>query len=455
MACQESCHGPGDVFAERIGVGVIFSRWKLVEHSRRLGRPRQPKRQVRGSPSGGQRLDRETRVCVVGSGWTFVSGISAYTCRLTNALAEDYTVSAILMRRLLPRRLYPGADRVGKSLMDLHYRDDVEVFDGVDYFWVPSMIAALRFLLRERPDVIVLQWWSGTVLHSYLALAAIGRLLGARVVIEFHELQDTGEVSFPLVHAYVAHLIRPLLRLSSAFVVHSEFDREGVREHFGIQDAHVVPHGPYDHLIRSNIPGTQETDGPFSILFFGTIRPYKGLENLVEAFGQLGSEEAALFRLLIVGETWEGWDLPAQLIAANSHRELIVFDNRYVRDDELADYLAQADAVVLPYLRSSSSGPLHLAMAHGLPVVVTDVGGLREAAGEYPGAQFVQPGDVDGLRQALLSLPGWSGTRYQDPHSWDRSRDLLRAILSPESEERPCPPVGLESIPRAFGGDGP
>ncbi|MET0414554.1 MAG: glycosyl transferase, partial [Actinoplanes sp.] len=58
---------------------------------------------------------------VVGSGWRFLSGISYYTCRLSNALEQRYAVGAILMRQLLPTRLYPGRDRVGQRLSDLSY----------------------------------------------------------------------------------------------------------------------------------------------------------------------------------------------------------------------------------------------------------------------------------------------------------------------------------------------
>src|SRR4051794_33658394 len=135
--------------------------------------------------------ERRTRVLVVGSGWHFLSGISYYTCRLSNALSERYEVGAILMRRLLPRRLYPGRVRVGKRLSDLRYAPGVRVFDGIDWFGPPSLLAAVRFLRRFRPDVLVLQWWTGTVLHSYLVLCLVARLAGVRVVIEFHEVQDT------------------------------------------------------------------------------------------------------------------------------------------------------------------------------------------------------------------------------------------------------------------------
>jgi glycosyltransferase involved in cell wall biosynthesis len=393
------------------------SQWRRI-----LGRPIAPP----GSPTLG---DGPPRICVVGSGWRFVSGISVYSCRLANAFAEEYQVSVILMRRLLPRRFYPGADRVGADLMNLRYRDDIDVLDGVDYFWFPSMVRAVRFLLRRRPEVVLFEWWSGTVLHSYLALAIVSRLLGARIVIEFHEILDTAEASRRLAPIYVRFLIRPLLRLATVYVVHSEFDQHAVRSNFGLSDAVVVPHGPFDHVGGGERPPLRDPDGICSLLFFGTIRPYKGLEHLIEAFGLLSPEDAARYRLVIVGETWEGWDLPAKRIASSPHRSRITFVNRYVHDDEAVDYFAAADAVVLPYLRSSSSGPLHLAMSWGLPVVVSDVGGLREAAGDYQGVRFVRPADVGDLRVALLDVVDLSGYRYEDSHSWARSTRRFGEVL--------------------------
>ena len=132
-----------------------------------------------------------TRVCIVGPGTRFLSGITYYTYGLAGALAGEVRVSAVLMRRLLPRFLYPGRRRVGTDISTIALPDGVRAYDGVDWFWLPSLLGALRFLRREKPDVLVLQWWTGTVLHSFLALAFAARRRGARVVIEFHESLDT------------------------------------------------------------------------------------------------------------------------------------------------------------------------------------------------------------------------------------------------------------------------
>jgi len=363
---------------------------------------------------------RDTRVMVVGAGWRFTSGISHYTYRLSTALAEEYQVSALLVRRLVPKRLYPGASRVGANINDAVYPPDIQVYDGVDWYWGPSMEGALRFIDQQRPDVLIFQWWTGAVLHSYLRLARYAVRCGARVILEWHEGQDVGEAVLPGTRQYVRSLMPYLLSRTSGHIMHSDFDLHAITSAYEIsgRPLQVIPHGAYDHLARASRPPQRSSDEPFRLLYFGVVRPFKGVEDLIEAFSSLDRAQAESFRLAIVGETWEGWQAPAEAIAASPHRDLIERVDRYVTDQEVAAYYDQADAVVLPYHRSSASGPLAIAMSAGLPVVVTAVGGLVEAVRDYEGALQVPPQNPTALRDALLRLVERRGCRYEDPHSW-------------------------------------
>jgi glycosyltransferase involved in cell wall biosynthesis len=369
------------------------------------------------------RETRELRVCVVGAGTRFLSGMSYYTLHLINALACHYRVSAILMRQLLPTRLYPGWKRVGKNLTRLQYDLRARVFDGVDWYWLPGMVRALALLLDERPDVVVFQWWSGTVLHSYLLLALVARLLGARTIIEFHEVLDPAEAKLPPAQAYVRLLAPLLLRLTHGFVIHSQYDKKLLHSHYnlGQRPVAMIGHGPYNHYHCS---GEQREAIPTSccnLLFFGLIRPYKGLDDLIRAFDALPEDEIDGYWLTVVGETWEGWNLPATLIEGSRYRERITFVNRYVSDEEVACFFGQADALVLPYHRASASGPLHIGMSCGLPIVATRVGGLCEAIAGYDGAILVEPEDLDALQDGLRQAREQRGKRYSDPHSWEQT----------------------------------
>jgi glycosyltransferase involved in cell wall biosynthesis len=376
---------------------------------------------------------RGSGVVVVGSGTRFISGVSHYTRYMAVALAERTPVSVILMRRLIPQALYPGRERVGVKLTDAQYPPEIPVFDGVDWYWFPSVFGALRLLYRQRPQMLLLEWWTGAVLHTYLLLALVARLQGARIIIEIHEIQDTGEAEVSAARTYVERLGRWLMSLADAYVVHSEFDRRALQESFATihRPIRVVRHGPYSHYaVDASEPLRDAPADVCNLLFFGTIRPYKGLEDLVHAFEALAAEEHdTRYWLTVVGETWEGWTKPTEMIERSRHRERITLVNRYVSDGDASRWFAGADIVVLPYRRSSASGPLHMAMDAGLPVVVTDVGGLPDASRQYDGVVLVVPTDPSALREGIERAVALRGRRFADEGSWASSAEAVLSIL--------------------------
>ena len=378
------------------------------------------------------------RVLVVGAGTHFLSAMSYYTLRLTNALADRYLVGAIPMRRLIPTFLYPGRSRVGSTTTCLDYDSAIDVFDGIDWFWGSNFFRDLIRLRKWKPDVVIFEWWTGSVLHTYLALALLARLQGASIIVEIHEVVDSGEERIPFARAWIAVLGRPFFRLVSAFVIHSESDREPVNKSYRLRGRPcvVIPHGPLDHHSSKNATGISAgisyrsaPSDTLNLLFFGLIRPYKGLEDLVRAFDLFDDEEVKSYWLTVVGETWEGWDLPVRLIQQSRHRQRITLINRFVHDDEVVAHFANADAVVLPYHRSSASSPAHVAMSNGLPLVITAVGGLPAAVKDYEGAILSSPRDPVSLRDAIRLLPALRGRRFRDPHSWNRTVTLYENLM--------------------------
>ena len=380
-------------------------------------------------------------ICAVGPGWKFTSGISYYTCRLANSVADNQQeISVILLRHLLPRCLYPGRRRVGLSHSNMNYRDNIPVYDGIDWFWGMSLVRALKFLRDRRPKVLLLQWWTAATLHTFLMLTLVGRILGARVVLEVHEIQDPGEAGLAAARRYGEWGLRTLLRLAHGCIVHSKSDLQMLEKGYGPLKVRVAlaAHGPYDQYIdvTENSNGANgdtlaavrkaPKPGSVNILFFGLIRPYKGLEDLLQVFNSLPREEAERLWLTVVGETWEGCTEPAHLIASSPHADRITFVNEYVPDSVVAAAFAHADIAVLPYRRSSSSGILHIAMSWGIPVVVTNVGGLLEAASGYEGAVFIPPGDSVALREGIMRSVQLVGHKFADPRDW---RDNVAAIM--------------------------
>jgi glycosyltransferase involved in cell wall biosynthesis len=385
---------------------------------------------------GDGRTSAGSVVLIVGPGDRFLSGVSYITAMLTTAMAERGPVAALLLRRLCPRVFYPGRARVGTTDGALSL-PKVPVFNGLDWFWGPSALGAWRFWRRTRPSLVILHWWTGTVLHSYVALALLAKRAGARVVIEFHEAQDVGEARLPLVGRYTRAGMRLLLSRADAVAVHSEFDRLALRETYPqLADlpTEVVPIGPFGNHVP---PGDADHDGevsaprpgePVRLLIFGVVRPYKGHAELAEAV-RLLTMSGLDIHLTVVGEVWQGYRQPLDELAAILPPDRLTVVERFVADEEVPAFFAAADLLVLPYRRSSASGPLLTAMAWGLPVVTTAVGGLVEASAGYSGAVLVPPCDpaalADGIRSALPLI----GTKHADPNSWARTAERYAALF--------------------------
>lgn len=378
-------------------------------------------------------MSRRREVCLVGPGKHYLSGVTYHSYGLASALAERGPVGVVLLRSLLPRRWYPGAGRVGADLSSLRLPRAVRRYDGVDWWWVPSMIGAVAFLVRRPPAVLVVQWWSAAVWHTQLVLAAVASTLGATVVVEVHEVVDSGEGAHPIGRAWVRHVAPRLMARADHVVVHSRSDRDLVGAQLGVapERTTVIPVPPFDAYDLGEVrePVVPVDERCCRLLFFGTIRPYKGLEHLVEAFGQLcAADDHPRWLLSVVGETWEGWTGPVELIARSPVHDRVTFVNRYVRDEEVDAHFAAADIVVLPYLRSSTSGPLLVAMAYGLPVVVTRVGGLPEAVEGYTGAVLCDPGDPGALVEAIGKAETLRGEHHRPVRTWADTADAHLAL---------------------------
>ncbi len=366
-------------------------------------------------------------ICIVGPSKRFLSGISYYTIRLANAMGAEKDVSVICFRQLLPTFLFPGKSHVGKNISDLNFSPGIPVFDGMDYNNPLTWIQAYRFLKAQKPDIIVLQWWTSSVAHMQLLLKMFAGLLHKpKIIVEFHEVVDPFEESILPIRLYSKMTGKLLRRNLDAYITHSESDKKLVAERYSIapEKIHVIPHGLYDQYgelldiieARKNLSINEE----FVILSFGLIRKYKGIPYLIRAFEQLPPEILEKSRLLIVGEIWEDRKELLDRIKASPFYDRITLVDEYVPDEKINVYFSAADVVVLPYLRASQSGIAHIAMSFGKPVVVSEVGGLKESMAKYEGTFFVPPGDVDSIRKAILSQFG-ERKHYDAPdQKWDR-----------------------------------
>ena len=201
-------------------------------------------------------------------------------------------------------------------------------------------------------------------------------------------------------------------RLSDHLFVHTEQMKRELLDSFGVSEntVSVIPFGinnsvpetdlsPKQAKLRLGIPETDKT-----ILFFGAIRPYKGLEYLIEAFGKLLYDQQE-YRLIIAGEpkreSKDYLEKLRQLLNGQPLASRTVQDVRYIPDDETEIYFKAADVLALPYTHIFQSGVLFLAYSFGLPVVASDVGSFGEDVIEGVTGFLCRPRDAGSLAEAL------------------------------------------------------
>ncbi len=310
---------------------------------------------------------------------------------------------------------------------------------------VPDMLA-FRRAAGTGADVVHFQWLDLQWLDAYL-------LPRRPLVITAHDLLPREG------RAGQARAQRRLYDRADALVVHSAYGRRRLVDGLGVDAAkvHVIPHGAFAHLAAAGddpepLPSElAAVPGPV-VLFFGLLRPYKGLETLLEAWrGVPGAE------LWIVGRP-RGVELARLRAQADAS---VRFVPRFVSDAELSAFFRRADIVVLPYggvERFDFSGVLATALAFGRPIVLSDVGGFAEVAARGA-ARLVAPDDVDALREALTHVLASSGERERlaaaalaaarGPYSWDAAaRETLALYQRLVGKKSQSPDIG-ENIPRS------
>jgi D-inositol-3-phosphate glycosyltransferase len=285
------------------------------------------------------------------------------------------------------------------------------------------------------------EWFDRTVLMLYY------RLLGKKIAITAHNVNAGQRDSADSLLNRIT--LRIQYQLVHHIFVHTKKMKSQLSEEFGVrQDAITV----IRHPVNNAFPDTDLTPaqakrrlgirpGEKTMLFFGRLRPYKGLEYLLAAFERLSAEDPG-YRLIIAGESKKGsekyFDDIGSQINTHVNREQIIERIEFIPDEQAELYLKAADVLVLPYKDIFQSGVLFLAYSFGLPVVATDVGSFREEIDEGKTGFICRPDDAADLARALQEyfasdlFLGLSSSRKElrdyayAVHSWDAVAQLTR-----------------------------
>ncbi|MCD4781119.1 MAG: glycosyltransferase family 4 protein [Candidatus Omnitrophica bacterium] len=195
------------------------------------------------------------------------------------------------------------------------------------------------------------------------------------------------------------------IKHSSSFIVHGEKMKTDLVSRYSLneKDVHVIPHGEFSFYKRMIRPDGQELIGTVNykrILFFGSIRPNKGLEYLIKAEPYI-SKKFSRYKICIAGNFSGTLDYYMNLIKDKNKFEII---DDYILSSQVATLFENSDIVVLPYVSATQSGILPLAFGFGKPVVATDAGSISEILEDGKTGYIVPVKDEKLLAEAISKL---------------------------------------------------
>jgi len=348
------------------------------------------------------------RICVVGPTHPIKGGISHYTTLLVRALRKNHDVLFQGYAYQYPSIIYPGTSQTSE--------DDSPIIEDAEFIWhtlKPWTLTKIARRVKEfKCDLVVLSWVTHFFGWHIARLAhLIHKIAGCPVVLLCHNVKQHED----------RPLEGPLTRMAfdsvDAYIVHSQEDYDNL---LSIRPDAVIRknfHPTYDifasaaEWTRSDARVKLELDDQYMVLYFGAVRPYKGLKWLVEAAWRIVSSIPGT-QIWCVGDYWDGtgdFEKQAESLGIlfnpdNPPAGGVRFINRYTPNEEVGMYFMASDLVVLPYESATQSGIVQIAYGFAKPCLVTDVGGLPEVVLDGKTGYVVPPKDPDAIAEKVIEF---------------------------------------------------
>lgn len=336
-----------------------------------------------------------SRIVLVGPSWPLRGGIARTTTALAEALDRRGCLAAFeTPRRQYPAWLYPGQHDSDPDACP-HLSWARSTFGVLEPWTWPGVLARAR---RARPDALVIPYWTWVWAPLWLAML---RRVPAPALAIVHNPADHDAA------ALARSAARRVLGRCRGFLCHARAVADHVNASFPGRPVEVHPLPPdvsprtadrREARARLGIAGDR-----CAVLCFGLIRPYKGVDVLLDAVARLPADTA--LTLLLCGEPWgdQGPKLTRRL-ASPELAGRVVARLEWVPEEQLPDYFAAADVAVLPYRSATGSAVAAQALGQGLPLVGSRVGGIAEVVRDGDNGLLVEPGDAAGLAAALVRI---------------------------------------------------
>lgn len=318
---------------------------------------------------------QKTKITVLGPAHPYRGGLAAIMetmARIFMRRGAEVDVKTFTVQ--YPSLLFPGKSQtVGTPAPD-----DLRIVRCVDTVNPFNWLRVGRLIRRERPDFVLVKYWTPFMAPCFGTIARLARRNGhTKVLCQIDNVEPHER------HLTDGSFNRWFLRSVDGFVYMSEqvhrelraytdapalFSPHPLFENFG----GPVPRGEACERLELDLQNRY-------VLFFGLIRDYKGLDMLLDAWARLKrSGETEGRKLLVAGEFYTSPEPYLERIERLGLQADVLLHDRFVPDEEVKYYFSAADFLVLPYRTATQSGVTQIAYRFGLPMVVTDVGGLPE-----------------------------------------------------------------------------
>ena len=328
------------------------------------------------------------RIAIVGPTHPYKGGVAQHTTQLAHRLsAAGHEVALESWLRQYPNKLYPGQQRVEMPEMPVYPGTWYPLsWNRPDGWWRHGR------RLKRQADVVVLVLVTPI---QALALAVLARAMkgGPKIIVLCHNVLPHERRSID------ERLVRAVLRQADAVLVHADKEEQLAKTLTSATTAVSPLPPPHRFAVQDATPLDPDRPLTHRLLFFGLVRPYKGLDVLLRAL-----EKTDGATLVVAGEFWGGVNSTRALIDELGIADRVDLRPGYVESAAVPGLIRGSDVMVLPYRDSTASWNGSLALEHGVPVIATRVGTMAEQVRDEVDGLLCDPEDVDGLAAAITHV---------------------------------------------------
>ena len=363
------------------------------------------------------------KIISLGPAHPYRGGLASFNDRLALQFkAEGYGIEIVTFRMQYPKLFFPGKTQYTEGPAPQGIKIERELNSINPFNWISTGSR----IKKVKPDLLLIRYWLPFMAPCLGTVARIAKSNGHTKVICIFDniIPHEKRPGDNFLTKYFSGSIDGAIVMSKTVYD----DLMSFRENIPVK---LSPHPLFDNygkiMARDTAIAMLNLDADYSyLLFFGFIRAYKGLDLLIEAFSDERLRDMKL-KLIVAGEFYEDSGRYHELIKKYKLEKDIIFFDHFIKDSEVPVFFSVADLVVQPYKSATQSGVTQIAFHYEKPMLVTDVGGLREIVpdGECgyvvkPEPEYISAAIIDYFRNNRKALFSEGVKKEKEKFSWDK-----------------------------------